>query len=57
MKKTYYNTKINGIDNKITTDHDYKYINTQEFNKLTSEHFFARLAQANLANKMILLIS
>ena len=35
----------------------YKYINTQEFNKLTSEHFFARLAQANLANKMILLIS
>ena len=31
--------------------HDYsKYITTQ-FNRLTAEHFAARLAQANLANK------
>ena len=37
---------------KITTDHDHeKHITTQEFNKLTSENFAARLAQANLASK------
>ena len=28
-----------------------KHITTQEFNKLTSENFAARLAQANLASK------
>ena len=38
-KKADYNTKISEIDNKITTDHDHnKYINTQEFNQLTSEN-------------------
>ena len=33
--------------------HNYpdKYINTQGFNKLTAEHFTARLIQANLGNK------
>ena len=37
---------------KITTDHNHdKYITTQEFNKLTSENFTARLAQANLISK------
>ena len=37
---------------KITTDHDHeKHITTQEFNKLTSENFAVRLAQANLASK------
>ena len=52
VKKTDYNTKINEIENKITTDHDHnKYITTQEFNKLTSENFSARLAPANLASK------
>ena len=51
-KKTDYNTKISEIENKIATDHDHdKYITTQEFNKLTSEKFNARLKQANLANK------
>ena len=38
-KKIDYNTKIN----KYTT---------QEFNKLTSKHFTARLKQANLGNKI-----
>ena len=39
------------IEKKIT-DHDHnKYITTQEFNKLTSETFVARLSQANLASK------
>ena len=52
VKKTDYNTKISEMENKITTDHDHdKYITTQEFNKLKSENFTARLAQANLASK------
>ena len=39
-----YNTKISEIENKTTTDHGHnKYITTQEFNKLTSENFTARL--------------
>ena len=52
VEKTDYKTKSSEIKNKITTDHDHnKYITTQEFNKLTLEHFTARLAQANLASK------
>ena len=51
-KKTNYNTKISEIENKIATDHDHdKYIAAQEFNKLTSENFTARLKQANLLSK------
>ena len=50
VKKAKYNTKIRKIENRITTYHDHdKYVTTQTFNKLTSEHFSARLAQANLA--------
>ena len=52
VKKTDYNTKIKEIENKITTDHEHdKYITTQEFKKLMSENFTARLARANLASK------
>ena len=43
-------TKTNEIENKVTTDHD-KYITTQEYNKLLSENFAAKLKQANLASK------
>ena len=44
VKKTEYNTKISEIENKITADHGhYKYVTTQELNKLTSENFTARL--------------
>ena len=44
--------RINEIEEKNTTDHDHdKYITTQEFNKLTSENFTARLKQADLASK------
>ena len=51
VKKTDYNTKISDIEKKIT-DHNYdKYITTSEFNKLTTENFNARLAQANLITK------
>ena len=38
VEKSGYNTKINEIENKITTDHDHdKCITTQEFNKLTAQ--------------------
>ena len=51
VKRTDYNTKTNEIEQKIT-DHNYdKYINTLEFNKLTSENFAARFKQANSVNK------
>ena len=51
VKKADYDTKISGIEKKITNhDHD-KYITTPEFNKLTTENFAARLAQANLVTK------
>ena len=51
MKNTEYNTKISDIENK-TTDHNHdKYITTSKFNKLTTENFNARLAQANLTTK------
>ena len=51
VKKTDYNTKINEIEKKVT-DHDHdKYITTSEFNKLRTEDFAARLAQANLVAK------
>ena len=57
VKKTDYNTKISETENEITTHHDHdKYITIQEFNKLTSNNFTARIKQANLASKMILLI-
>ena len=51
-KRTDYNTQINLIEKKITTDHDHdKYITTQEFNKLKSEDISVWLSQANLATK------
>ena len=44
VKKTDYNTKISETENKIGTDYDHdKYIITQEFNKLTSDNFNAKL--------------
>ena len=54
VKKTDYNTRINAIKNSIS-DHDYdKYITTPEFNTLTAENFAARLAQVNLASKIVI---
>ena len=56
LRKTDYSTKINKTEKKIT-DHDHdKCITTPEFNKLTAEKFAARLAQANIATKSVLLI-
>ena len=51
MKKTDYNTKIREIKNKITDHNHDKYITTPEFNRLTTENFKARLAQADLVTK------
>ena len=57
LKKTDYNRKISEIENKITNDHDHdNYITTQEFNMLTAKNFTAKLAKANLAKKVVLLI-
>ena len=50
-KKTDYNTKINETEKKITDQDCEKYIAAQESNKLTAEHFIARLAQENLASE------
>ena len=48
VNKTDYNTKVTEIESKLTNHDHYKYIDTQEFNKLTADVFNARLAQANL---------
>ena len=42
-------TQINEVENKISDNS--KYITTQEFNKLTTEHFTAKLKQANSVSK------
>ena len=47
VKKTDYNTKITEIENKLNNHNHDKYIDTQEFNKLTADVFNARLKQAN----------
>ena len=51
VKKIDYGTRIieNGIKNKNDCGHSNKYTTTQEFIKLSSEHFAARLKQARLA--------
>ena len=47
-KKTDYNTKITEVENKLNNHNHDKYIDTSEFNKLATDVFNARLAQANL---------
>ena len=42
--------------NKLNNDNE-KYITKQEINNLMAENFTPRLKQANLATKLILLIS
>ena len=46
---TVLNTKISEVKNKIFNHA--KYITTQEFNKLTTANFAARLTGANLVSK------
>ena len=52
---TVLKTKISEVENEIP-NHD-KYITTPEFNKLTAESFAARLKQATLGTKIILIIN
>ena len=51
VKKADYNTKISEIEKKISDHNHDKYITTSESNKLTTENFKARLAQADLVPK------
>ena len=51
VKKTDYNTKVTEIENKLNNHNRDKYVDTQEFNKLTADVFNARIAQANLITK------
>ena len=51
VNKTDYNTKVTEIENKVNNHNHDKYIDTQEFNKLTADVFNARIAQANLITK------
>ena len=39
VKKTDYNTKFTEIENKLNNHSHYKYIDTQEFNKLAADFF------------------
>ena len=48
MTTTVLNTNITEVENKIPDNT--KYITTQEFNKLETENFAARLKQADLVN-------
>ena len=51
VKKTDYDTKFTEIENKLNNHNHDKYIDTQEFNKLATAAFNARLAEANLVAK------
>ena len=48
IKRKDCETKIAEIEKKVTNQNHDRYITTSEFNKLTTEDFAARLAQANL---------
>ena len=51
VKKTDYDTKITEFENKGNNYNHDKYTDTSEFNKLVTDVFNARLAQANLITK------
>ena len=56
VKNTDYNTKVTEIENKFHNHNHDKYITTPEFNTLAADVFNARLPQANLVIKQILII-
>ena len=51
VKKTDHNTKVTEIENKLNNHNRDKYIDTQEFNKLTADVFDVRIAEASLITK------
>ena len=48
VKKTDYNSKISGLEKRLTDHNHDKYITTPEFNSLAASVFNAILAQANI---------
>ena len=51
LLKSRFNKKISETEDEINNhDHD-NYTTTQEFNKLTTDNFTARLKEANLASQ------
>ena len=57
VKKTDYDTKISELEKKLTDHNHDKYITTPEFNTLAANVFNARLAQAKLITKQILMLN
>ena len=57
VKKTNYDTKISELEKKLTDYNHDDYITTPEFNTLAPDVFKARLAQANLIKRQILMLS
>ena len=57
VTKTDHNTKMSETEKKVSDHNHEKYITTPEFNKLTTENFKARLAQADLVKKKILMLN
>ena len=51
MLKKDCNTKTSEVENKLNNHNHDKYIDASEFNKLATDVFNARLAQANLITK------
>ena len=51
VKKTRLNTKVTEIKNKFNNHNHTKYIDTQEFNKLATDVFNAKIASASLIIK------
>ena len=51
VNKTDCSTKVTKIENKLNNHNHDKYIDISEFNKLTTDGFNARIAQANLITK------
>ena len=51
VNKIGYKTKVTEIENKLNNHNQNKYIDTEEFNKLSADVFNARLAQANIITK------
>ena len=51
VTKKDYNTKISEIEKKVNDQNHDKYVTTLKSNKLTTENFKSRLAQADLVTK------
>ena len=57
VKKTDYDTKISELEKKLTDHNHDKYITTPDYNTLAADIFNARLVQANLITKKILMLN